>query len=501
MNRLYWFAAASVAAAGMLVGCSDDGDGDNPSGTGATSTGGKGGGTSSSGGKSGGTSSGGDAGDTGSGGTGDTGSGGKGGTAGTGGTSPSGCDVYADKPKEEIPADGNGNVSTTTLTSDKIWTLTGQKYVDDGQVLTIEPCTLIEASPKPNAGSLFVMRGGKIMADGTSDEPIVFTSESHGPNSANPWGGIVLLGKAPIAPTDGTAGPWERIFEGMSDVRASFGGNVAGDSSGSMTYVRIEYGGDIIAGTKEINGLTMAGTGSGTVLNHIMVKDNSDDCFEWFGGTASADHLICQNPGDDMFDTDEGFRGKLQFLFGRTLFEGSTTDPHGFEWDGNKPLPTAADETRSIPQASNVTLCGLNAAGAATSYGVALRSNLMAGVTIQNGIFTGWDNGINTTYDAGTNTPAISYSFFDNQVNDTSGEAMPGDDVSYDEAALVSGGTGNTVGSLPAGFNCYADPPEPPTAAEAGEAPVSGFDTDANFVGAVKDADNNWMTGAWVNWD
>ncbi len=442
---------------------------------------------------------GGEAGDTGSGGTGNSSSGG---TAGTGGTGTTGCDVYGDKPEADIPVDENGFVvAGTTLTSDTQWQLKGQVYVNDGDTLTIEPCTLIEGAPKPNAGSLLVMRGGKIVADGTADEPIVFTSQTHQPNLAYPWGGVVLLGYAPIAPTDGTSGPWERTYEGLSDIRATFGGNVAEDNSGSMSYVRLEYGGDIIAGTKEINGLTFAGVGSGTSIHHIMVKDNADDCFEWFGGTVNADHLICQNPGDDMFDTDEGFRGNLQFLFGRTLYEGSTTDPHGFEWDGNKPLPTAPDETRSIPQASNVTLCGLNAAGAATSYGIALRSNLMAGVTIQNGIFTGWDNGINTTYDATTNTPAITYGYFDNRVNDTSGEAAPGDDSSYDEAALVTSGTGNVVGSLPEGFDCYSDPPTWPAAAVTGETPVSGFDDTAAFVGAVQDADHDWMTGGWVNWE
>src|SRR6185503_12123604 len=96
--------------------------------------------------------------------------------------------------------------------------------------------------------------------------------------------------------------PQTALFEGITDERARYGGTDVADNSGSLQYVRIEYGGDIIVSDKEINGLTMGGVGNGTIIDHVMVKRTRDDCFEWFGGTVNADHLICENTGDDMFD-------------------------------------------------------------------------------------------------------------------------------------------------------------------------------------------------------
>lgn len=510
MKKLSIIATTSILAAIMVVGCGDDTD-DNP---GAPTSGTKG-------------NEGGEGNEpmAGKGGTKNTagtknvaGTDNEGGTENVGGTEsaagaggggpvePSCPDVYA--PRENgptpIPVDAEGNITVDTLTSDTIWTLDGRYFVKEGETLTIEPCTLIEATPTPGAGSLFVPRGAKIHAVGTPNAPIVFTTASHAFEAGAPWGGVALFGKAPISPdaADGT----ERVLEGMSmdETRARFGGTDADDDSGEMAYVRIEFGGDIIVTGKEINGLTLAGVGSATKIHHIMVKDQQDDCFEWFGGTVSASHLICQNSGDDMFDTDEGYKGTLQYLFGRNLVEGSSSDPRGLEWDGNKLKPDAPEATRSAPMGSNITLCGLNAAGTAVSFGAALRSNMIAPASISNAIVTGWDFGVDTTFANGTPAAPIvdwNNSLFFGQISADGGNAAETDnDGAFDETAwLGTAAHANTLGGdAPAGFDCYADVPTAPTTPVEGATPGDGFDATGTFVGAF--GAENWAEGSWVDW-
>jgi hypothetical protein len=358
-------------------------------------------------------------------------------------------------------------------------------------------------SPKPNGGTLFITRGAKLIAEGTEDEPIVFSSEDFKFHTNTPWGGVVLLGRAPVGAADATTTNPERIFEGLTDVRATYGGSVPTDDSGSLAYVRIEYGGDIIAADKEVNGLTLAGVGSGTSVHHVMVKRQMDDCFEFFGGTVNADHLICENSGDDMFDTDENFRGHLQFLFGRLTFAGTSADPNGFEWDGNQPNQTVAE--RGTPRASNATLCGLNVRGAAVSYGAVLRRGLQTGTSIQNSIITGFDNGVDTRDVVGTTSaPLISWTnslFFGQTINDIAIATEANDnDNAFDELSWISTAANENDTTAPPGFDCYADPPEPfPNSAVAGGVPAAPFDITAEYVGAFSDATDNWMTGAWVD--
>jgi hypothetical protein len=352
------------------------------------------------------------------------------------------------------------------------------------------------------------MQGAKIDAVGTPDAPILFTSEDH-KFSDTPWGGVVILGNAPIGPKTVNEAKPVRVYEGMTDERASYGGDVPADDSGSFAYVRIEYGGDIIVtepAAKEINGLSLGGVGSKTKIHHVMVKDQYDDCFEWFGGTVNADHLICQNSGDDMFDTDEGFKGHIQYLFGRNLVEGTSGDPNGFEWDGNQPLLTAPAETLGTPQASNATLCGF-VTSSKVSYGALLRRNLGDGTSIQNAIITGWNFGVDTRDNVGTNAaPVLKWtsSLFFDQITEDGGNSADDDakDTNFNEDTwLKVAANANTVGgNAPAGFDCYAEVPTPPTAAVEGTAPGAGFDTTAKFVGSGDFAADGWNSGSWIEW-
>jgi hypothetical protein len=255
-----------------------------------------------------------------------------------------------------------------------------------------------------------------------------------------------------------------------------------------------------------------------------MVKRQMDDCFEFFGGTVNADHLICQDTGDDMFDTDLDYRGHLQFLFGRLLTYGTSSDPNGFEWDGNQDNQTGTEEA-GIPQAANATLCGLGVKAPAVGYGAVLRRRLQPGTSLINTIVTGFDAGVDTRDAVGTTAePIISWThslFFANFGQAPAG-GMPGDfnyanagetdnDSLFDEKAWLmdpaysnDNGDGNDtlMGVAPEGFDCYTNPPHPfPNDRVDGGEPGDGFDTSADYVGAFENADDNWMTGLWVNWD
>lgn len=505
MKKLSIVCASALLMAINVTGCRDDNDNPGAPTAGTKSDGGEApstGGTTGNGGKTnGGTNT---AGTTPVGGDNTPGTpvGGEG-----GGTNVAPCDIYGDRPVEDIGADADGNITTLTLTADKVWSLSGRLFVPAGKTLTIEPCTRIEGTPKPDAGSLFVMQGAKINAVGTPDAPILFTSEDHAV-SDTPWGGVVLLGNAPIGPKIADEVNPVRIYEGMTDERASYGGDDPADSSGKMQYVRIEFGGDIIVtepAAKEINGLSFGAVGNKTVINHIMVKDQADDCFEWFGGTVNADHLVCQNSGDDMFDADEGFKGHLQYLFGRNLVEGSSSDPNGFEWDGNQPLLTAPAAALGTPQASNATLCGFKTSSK-VSYGAVLRRSLGEGTLVQNAIITGFNFGVDARDNVGTTAaPLISWtnSLFFEQVTADGASATDDDtkDGAFDENAwLAVEASANTVGGdAPAGFDCYAaDGPTAPTTAVDGATPGTGFDKKGTFVGAF--GEENWAAGGWVDW-
>ncbi|MDY2778590.1 MAG: hypothetical protein SOU82_01870, partial [Alloprevotella sp.] len=178
------------------------------------------------------------------------------------------------------------------------YTLKGFVYIADGAELTIEPGTIIKGD-KQTKGTLIVERGGKLFAQGTSTQPIVFTSaQPAGNRRPGDWGGLILCGRAPH-----NAG--EAQIEGGP--RTKHGGDQPEDCSGALSYVRIEFAGYPYETDKEINGLTLGSVGSGTQLDHIQVSYSNDDSFEWFGGNVNAKYLVAYKGWDDDFDTDNGF--------------------------------------------------------------------------------------------------------------------------------------------------------------------------------------------------
>lgn len=251
---------------------------------------------------------------------------------------------------------GNTVLSRTTT-----YYMKGFNYVQNGATLIIEAGTKIYGDFN-SKGTLIIQRGGKIFANGNAGDPIVFTSQKPaGQRSAGDWGGIIILGRSGINTASGAdSAEIEGFGPGLGPI---YGGQprVDNDSSGVLRYVRIEFPGTNLTGISgnEINGLTMGGVGSRTVIEYVQVSYSGDDSYEWFGGTVNCKHLIAYKGLDDDWDTDNGFRGKIQF--GLSVRDSGLVDistSNGFESDNNVNTPTNFNGPRTKPIFSNMTVIG-----------------------------------------------------------------------------------------------------------------------------------------------
>lgn len=252
------------------------------------------------------------------------------------------------------PADLKGNVmANVTLTADQEWVLNGPLAVKAGYTLTIDPGTVIKATPGGTNVYLVVEQGAKINAQGTSTAPIKFTSNAGNPRSGD-WGGILINGYAKIS------GDFDGSDTATTEVLPlPYGGNNDADDSGIMTYVVIEYTGARINGEKEFNGLTLYAVGSATQLNNIVISEGDDDSIEWFGGTVSVSNLLVVNARDDLFDWTQGWRGTANtnwYGVRTTDFTAISEDTRGIEGDGNLDGNSPDDLGQSNPTINNVTI-------------------------------------------------------------------------------------------------------------------------------------------------
>ena len=210
-----------------------------------------------------------------------------------------------------------GKITTnTTWTANTVYELSGVVSIDTLITLTIEPGTIIRGDNAVPNSCLIVRRGAKLNAIGTASKPIVFTSDkAAGTRAPGDWGGIILLGRGDINATGKLA-----YIEGLNNIPESqYGGGATikmDDNSGTLSYLRIEYGGYVFQPNVEINGLTLGGVGSGTTIDHIQCSFINDDSYEWFGGNVNCSYLVAYRGVDDNWDTDNGFSGKVQFCLG-----------------------------------------------------------------------------------------------------------------------------------------------------------------------------------------
>src|SRR5215203_581045 len=247
--------------------------------------------------------------------------------------------------------------SDKTLQTGKTYKLRGAVYIVDGAKLTIEPGVTIQGE-KSSRGALVVTRGTQVIANGTAEKPVVFTSDQSNPQRGD-WGGIVLLGRAKTnASFNGVAGVGE-IEGGVNNAEGLglYGGADDNDNSGVLKYVRVEYAGYAFLPDKELNGITFGGVGRGTVVDHVQVSFANDDSFEWFGGSVDCKYLISYKTLDDDFDMDNGFSGRLQF--GIALRDSTIADvsgSNGFEIDNDAGGSALNPQTSAI--ISNFTVIG-----------------------------------------------------------------------------------------------------------------------------------------------
>lgn len=314
---------------------------------------------------------------------------------------------------------------TKNLTNDVVYYLDGIVYVTG--TLNIEEGTLVRGlagtpriddnNPGTAGGTLVITKSGYIDAEGTASCPIVFTSWR---NLANPqsgdWGGIVILGEARHNRANTT------VVEGITGTPpadATYGGTNDSDNSGVLKYVRIEYAGWELSTDNELNGLTLAGVGSGTTLSYVEVYKSKDDGIEFFGGTVNGDHLIVVDSQDDMFDFDNGYTGTIDYALGLSDFSrADKSQSNGIEMDGNATGDTTVTP-RTFPKLNHFTIIGQPTATAASTvytsptatYGRAahLRRNTL--FSIRNSVFLGFNNGV--SLDGGGVPPGYTKIWYD----------------------------------------------------------------------------------------
>lgn len=291
---------------------------------------------------------------------------------------------------QDVLIDDGSGTGTVTWTKDNEYILEGFVFVNDGQELTIEPGTVVRFKPgqAENASALIVARGGKIFAEGTKEEPIIFTSEnddligSVADDERGLWGGIIILGNAPINLEQG-----EASIEGIpfQEPRGVYGGVDENDNSGVLKYVSIRHGGTNIGDGNEINGLTLGGVGDRTVIDYVEVIANEDDGIEVFGGTVNLSHIVVSGCGDDVFDYDLGWNGNGQFWLGvQSDYLGDNLIEAGGGVDPVNGLPF------SLPNIFNTTFIG----NVNTTEGACATFRNNAGGVIANSVFVNKNHGV-----------------------------------------------------------------------------------------------------------
>ena len=289
-----------------------------------------------------------------------------------------------------LRAEMQANNNEVTWSGDKIYVLDGPVFVEDGETLTIQPGTVIKgrsADEPTEAASLVVARGGKILAQGTSEMPIIFTHEadpldgSQTPKTRGRWGGLIILGKARLNTEVST-----KNIEGIptSEVRGSYGGSDDADSSGVLAYVSIRHGGVDIGAGNEINGLTLGGVGSRTIIENVEVIANKDDGVEIFGGTARLKKIIVAYCKDDSIDFDQGYRGFQQFIIIHQDSSDGSAD-RGYEIDGG-------DEPENGTPYGVALVLNLTSVGNPNSRAITFRDN--AGGYFYNSVWWGYGRGV-----------------------------------------------------------------------------------------------------------
>jgi hypothetical protein len=473
--------------------------------------------------------------DSGAGGTGG-GSAGAGGT-GTGGTPGAGGAGGGDAAPSEggdgvacaDPVQVDSDITASTTWNCPKYLLNKKIYVTSASPATPTVLTIAEGvqilgnamAPASDKPALIVARGSKLMAIGTKDKPIVFTSSTApGMRKGGDWAGLALLGSAKIN-TGGTGAncattACEAGIEGIpeTELKAKFGGADDASSCGELKYVRIEFAGAELMPTRELNGLTLGGCGEGTKISYVQVHRGTDDGIEFFGGKAGMDHVVLSANEDDSLDWDYGWSGKVQFL---VIHQRSGSGDNGIEASGSPMVATATP--RSAPVLYNVTMLGRadGASGSSSRPSSALWLKEGTHGTLRNFIIQGFkldvvdfDTSKDPTLDPNAEWPAllsIENSLF--WMNgpygvETAGVAPADDDKGFDEKTKVEEAARNNkidvdpmLTMVPPLTGAEIPNYVPKNAAVGPQAtPPAPLDATATYAGAVApNATTSWTDG------
>jgi len=234
-----------------------------------------------------------------------------------------------------------------TLDANSTYKINGSLIMSEGTTLTIPAGMTVQALSSGADVYIAISQGAQIIANGTADNPIVFTSDASSP-SAGDWGGLIILGKAPINSVTGNATSTSEIAS------LPYGGTASDDNSGILRYLRVEYSGGAADGQSENNGISFYGVGNGTTVEYVQVHEGKDDGIEFFGGTVDVSYAIVTNCQDDSLDWTEGFSGSINNAY---VKHGISHDK-GIEADGYNTDFSNATGTYSKPIISNLTIIG-----------------------------------------------------------------------------------------------------------------------------------------------
>jgi hypothetical protein len=416
------------------------------------------------------------------------------------------------------PIDGTTNTcevsgritSNLRLTTGNHYALSGAVFVGgdntDSATLTVDPGVVVYGSSGNDY--LVVSRGSRIVADGTAANPITFTSRQHIANGVNAglangtagqWGGMIILGNGYSSKCNDDAATCSLQVEGAQE-GAVFGGDDNTESSGTLRYVRVMHGGFEIAPDNELNGITFGGVGSGTTVEYLQIHKNADDGVEFFGGAVNLRYLVLTGIQDDSVDWDNGYTGNIQFVLVKHADDNSDAN-RAIEGDGDG----GTGSVFSNPTVANMTVIGNTFAGDDPSEGVLLRDQTNA--QLFNFVITGpagmgecfeadLADDADTTLLANMNGTATPQMRFESSVIACSEAVKNSSGSAFDTAAWFTGQTGNTISTggqnavLNGIFTTDATVPTDVTT-------LNSFFMSVDYIGAVKDADNNW-TADWT---
>jgi hypothetical protein len=346
-----------------------------------------------------------------------------------------------DAPSSSFVVDANNFQGTiadgeVVLNAGTVYKLTGKLQVNSGATLTIPAGTIVEGVGG-TASYIAVAQGGKINVNGTSSNPVVFTS-GLATKAPGDWGGLVICGKAPINRVSGGTGTAQSEVADLT-----YGGTVSNDNSGSIRYLRIEYTGAAFNSEKEFNGVSLFGVGSGTTFEYVEALNGSDDGFEFFGGTVNTSNLVSIGNEDDQYDWTEGWNGTNTNWYGKIA---NGKGNRGIEADNfelgftNTPI--------SNPSITNISLIGPGSAADGTIYpeNQALKMRRGTKAIFSNVYLSAWKTGIDVEHDetisfVGTALLATNVNFVD-VATATKGKRTDGTSADVTAVATIGSATG-----------------------------------------------------------